>query len=61
MLIRTNQVLTDREVEIQQYDKVKHYQMDILKVYVDILVVHVHNIVNMAVVHVAQCLREYTL
>ena len=35
--------------------------MDILKVDVDILVMHIHDIVYLAVVNVAHCLREYTL
>ena len=35
--------------------------MDILKVYVDILVMHVHYIVYLAVVNVTHCLREYAL
>ena len=54
-------ILTDREIEVEQDDKVENNQVNVFEVDVDILVVKVNNVIYLAVVHVSNSVRENTL
>ena len=54
-------ILTNREIEVEEDDKVENNQVNIFKVDVDILVVKVNNVIYLTIVHMSHGVWENTL